>query len=112
MAEAMSDVSSGRGRGVSFRRRRPYLQELLQGGRRRTLNSKQSNERTSSVSTPTENDPVLLQRQDGGVAEVKHGELLKTSRSKVTDKVHGPPRRRRFRLTEQSLEYFQPFSQV
>lgn len=104
--------ASGPGRGASFRRRRPYLQELLQGGRRRTFNSKQSNERSSSVSSPIENDPVLLQRHDGGVAEVKLGELLKTSRSKVSGKVHGPPRRRRFRLTEKSLEYFQPFSQV
>ena len=66
--------------------------------------------------TPTES-PMTETTTPSGLTNVvyggiKYGELLKTSRSRSNDKIHGPPRRRRFRLTEEALEYFQQFSQV
>lgn len=70
---------------------------------------------TSQI-TPTES-PMIETTTPSGLTNVvyggiKYGELLKTSRSRNNDKIHGPPRRRRFRLTEEALEYFQQFSQV
>lgn len=43
---------------------------------------------------------------------IKSGQLLKTSRSRMEGSKPGPSRFRRFRLTEESLEYFQQFSHV
>lgn len=111
MSDSDGGPSRGTSRGWSFGRRRPYLQELLQGRQRRSLTSKQTNDMESfptDSNPPTDEDSTPLQTQEA----VKYGELMKTSRSKVTNKVNGPPRKRRFRLTEKSLEYFQPFSQV
>ena len=70
----------------------------------------------TSQTTPIES-PMIELNSPSGLANVvysgiKYGELLKTSRSRSDDKIHGPPRRRRFRLTEEALEYFQQFSQV
>lgn len=69
-----------------------------------------------SQTTPIESPMVEITSPSGLTNVVndgiKYGELLKTSRSRSDDKIHGPPRRRRFRLTEKALEYFQQFSQV
>ena len=46
----------------------------------------------------------------GGTLKV--GDLIKTSKSRSNDKIHGPPRKRRFRVTEEAIEYFQQFSHV
>lgn len=43
---------------------------------------------------------------------LKAGDLIKTSKSRSNNKIHGPPRKRRFRLSEDALEYFQLFSHV
>ena len=43
---------------------------------------------------------------------LKIGNLHKTSQSRRTDAEAGPTRQRRFRLTAESLEYFQQFSHV
>ena len=40
------------------------------------------------------------------------GVLLKTSRGRSSEAHPGPTRQRRFRLTEQAIEYLQHFSQV
>ena len=43
---------------------------------------------------------------------LKVGNLHKTSQSRKTNAEPGPTRQRRFRLTAESLEYFQQFSHV
>ena len=40
------------------------------------------------------------------------GHLMKTSRGRYKGATPGQTRQRRFRLTEEALEYFQQFSQV
>ena len=44
--------------------------------------------------------------------EIKSGQLQKTSRGRKADSKPGPTRLRRFRLTEEALEYYQQFSHV
>ena len=46
------------------------------------------------------------------VQVLKKGHLHKTSQSRKPDAEVGPTRPRRFRLTPESLEYFQQFSHV
>lgn len=89
----------------------PYLRELLQGGQKRSRRAS-SVKRLSLQDTPVASPMIENGPKIGEGKIIKVGELIKTSRSRANNKIHGPPRRRRFRLTEDSIDYFQHFSQV
>ena len=61
----------------------------------------------------TEIEGLKQQVKDAQPLEaIKSGVLMKTSRSRREGSKSGPSRERRFRLTEEGLEYLQPFSHV
>lgn len=102
--------------------RLPFISELLRTRSRtgRTTGSAKSN--VSYLSDLSPSNEIQSPMSDTGAiptdahhlpsGTIKYGELLKTSRSRTNNRIHGPPRRRRFRLTEEAIEYFQQFSHV
>ena len=123
--------------GVRGTKKLPFIREILSSRRRRTSSaSKQSSSQPSKnvgseVSTeylPSPHDYDEGEEGGGGIggstrAEItgsradlreciKSGQLSKTSRGRSEGSKPGPTRVRRFRLTEEALEYFQQFSHV
>ena len=122
--------------GVRGTKRLPFIREILSSRRRRTSSaSKQSSSqpnRNVSNEVSTEYIPSSHEYdegEEGGVGGestrvevtgsradlrecIKSGQLSKTSRGRSEGSKPGPTRVRRFRLTEEALEYFQQFSHV
>ena len=123
--------------GVPGTKRLPFIREILSSRRRRASSaSKQSSSQSSqtvSNEVSTEYIPSPHEFDDGdeegggggGSARaeitgsradlrecIKSGQLSKTSRARSEGSKPGPTRVRRFRLTEEALEYFQQFSHV
>ena len=92
--------------------RLPYLSELLAGRRKKRPTAQHEN--PGPVSTPDVDSPhyELGRPEPTEVVEIKIGNLSKSSQSRKEGSQPGPVRVRRFRLTEEALEYFQQFSQV
>ncbi len=70
----------------------------------------------SPLSETTDGFSPIVEGVQYGVASrariLKVGDLIKTSRSRRNNQIHGPPRKRRFRVSEEAIEYLQLFSQV
>lgn len=122
--------------GVRGNKKLPFIREILSSRRRRTSSdSKQSSSQPSrsdgnEVSTeyiPSPHDydegeevggagSTRVSEITGSRADlrecIKSGQLLKTSRARSEGSKPGPTRLRRFRLTEEALEYLQQFSHV
>ena len=92
--------------------RLPYLSELLAGRRKKRPSTQHEN--PGPASTPDVDSPhyELGRSEPTEVVEIKVGNLWKSSQSRKEGSQPGPVRVRRFRLTEEALEYFQQFSQV
>lgn len=112
----------------------PFIREILSSRRRRTSSaSKQSSSKSVSDEVSTEyiaspHDYDEGEEGGGGAGGstrveitgsrvdlrecIKSGQLSKTSRGRSEGSKPGPTRLRRFRLTEEALEYFQQFSHV
>lgn len=90
----------------------PFLSELLSSRRRRRQAA------TQDHAPPTELVPSPIDELDRPlnaepvITGIKVGNLSKSSQSRRDAAVPGPSRLRRFRLTEEALEYFQQFSHV
>ena len=113
--------------GVRGTRGLPFIREILNSRRRRSSSvSKPQVAKTMSTSeVSTEYLPSPHDNEEGeeGGGEItgsradlreciKSGQLSKTSRGRSEGSKPGPSRVRRFRLTEEALEYFQQFSHV
>ena len=128
--------------GVRGTKRLPFIREILSSRRRRTSSaSKQPSSQPSQtvgnevsteyIPSPHEFDDEEEEGGGGGGGGgggstrveitgsradlrecIKSGQLSKTSRARSEGSKPGPTRVRRFRLTEEALEYFQQFSHV
>ena len=116
--------------GVRGTKRLPFIREILSSRRRRT--SSASKHYSSQASRNEVSTEYIAAPQDeegvgggGGSSKIeitgsradlresiKSGNLSKTSRGRSEGSKPGPTRIRRFRLTEEALEYFQQFSHV
>lgn len=90
----------------------PFLSELLSSRRRRRQAATQDRApSTELVPSPIDELDRPLNAEPV-ITGIKVGNLSKSSQSRRDDAVPGPSRLRRFRLTEEALEYFQQFSHV
>ena len=110
--------------GVRGTRGLPFIREILSSRRRRTSSNSTRPQAKDGSDVSTEILPSPHNDDEGvevtgsradlrGIGEgIKSGQLSKTSRGRSEGSKPGPTRLRRFRLTEEALEYFQQFSHV
>ena len=115
----------------------PFLKEITRNRHRRTVQVRQGKQNATtsktegqgnrnsatalqlsmatfeaSAGSPMDLDPTATAGQDTN-QELKRGNLTKSSQHRRKEGARpGPKQKRKFRLTSEALEYFQPFSHV